>query len=97
MRRALLPLLIALAAAAAGCGGTPPAQARSTVKFISDHAALPDAKLARLCPSLYPSDFLRRRKHYRYDEKDLKYTPSEKEKAAAQAAGCTEQGTKPKE
>ncbi len=97
MRRALVPLLVALAAAAGGCGGTPPPQAKSTVKFISDHADLPDAKLARLCPSLYPSDFLRRRKHYRYDEKDLKYSPSPKEKAAAQAAGCTEQGTKPKE
>lgn len=95
MRRTLLALSLALALVSAGCGGTPPPSAQAKVDFIRKYDKLKDAQLARICPSLYPSDFLRRRKHYRFDEKDLKFTVTAEQRAAAKAAGCTGQGTKP--
>jgi hypothetical protein len=35
-----------------------PAQERARVAFIEDHGDLSDRDLARLCPALYPRDFL---------------------------------------
>jgi hypothetical protein len=58
-------LLAALAATLALCGcayGTEarltPAQDRARVAFIEDHGDYSDRDLARLCPGLYPRDFL---------------------------------------
>jgi hypothetical protein len=35
-----------------------PAQERARVAFIEDHGGFSDRDLARLCPGLYPRDFL---------------------------------------
>jgi hypothetical protein len=35
-----------------------PAQERARIAFIEDHGDLSDRDLARLCPGLYPRDFL---------------------------------------
>lgn len=57
----LLALLTALAAAGCGYGDAADltaAQEQARVAFIEDHADLTDRDLARLCPGLYPRDFL---------------------------------------
>ena len=61
-RFALLVALIA-AVVVGGCAyGTEarltPAQERARVAFIEDHGDYSDRDLARLCPGLYPRDFL---------------------------------------
>src|SRR3954453_9780391 len=83
--------------AVAGCGKDPSPSAQARITFLKKYDDLKDPELAAVCPSLYPSDYLRRPKHYRYDKKDAGYKPNPREKADAQAAGCTSQGTKPKD
>jgi hypothetical protein len=61
-RFALLAALIA-ALVVGGCAyGTKarltPAQERARIQFIEDHGHFSDRDLARLCPGLYPRDFL---------------------------------------
>jgi hypothetical protein len=99
-RVAVVPLL--LAAAVAGCGGTAsPEQARHA-DFLKRYGDLTDTELARLCPSLYPRDFLTRPKDYdkygfsKPKKGDPRFKPTARDKAAARAAGCTDQGTPPK-
>lgn len=64
MARRLVPLVALVAAlAVAGCSyGTAarltPAQERARMAFIEDHDDWTDRDLAKLCPGLYPSDFL---------------------------------------
>src|SRR3954447_11823150 len=91
-------LLVPLAClAVAGCGKDPSPSAQARITFLKKYDNLKDPELAAVCPSLYPSDYLKRPKHYRYDKKDGGYKPNAREKADAQAAGCTSQGTKPKD
>lgn len=99
MRRLAATLLV-LAGGAGGlaaCGQEPGPAQQKRVEFLEKHDDLSDPELAAVCPSLYPSDFLTKPKKYRYDEKDRGYKPNAAERAAAKAAGCTSQGTKPKE
>lgn len=100
MRRRFLALvpLIALALAGSGCGGTPtgPQAVRKTFLQAKDIEKLKDEELARLCPSLYPTDFLARPKHYRYTRAKKRFVPTATQRAEARTAGCTSQGTKPK-
>jgi len=61
--RLALPLAAVAALAVAGCDhGTAaeltPAQERARVELLEDHAEWSDHELARLCPGLYPRDFL---------------------------------------
>ncbi len=97
MRRpaALLPLV---ALALAGCGGAITGdQAKRRGFLLSPQVQkLKDEELARLCPSLYPSDYLARQKHYHYTRASKRFVPNAQQKSAARAAGCTAQGTKPK-
>jgi branched-subunit amino acid aminotransferase/4-amino-4-deoxychorismate lyase len=95
-RRLLALLVVPLASAGvAGCGRDPSPEAQQRIVFLKKYEKLKDTELAAVCPSLYPSDYLKRPKHYRYDAKDRGYKPNATEKADAQAAGCTSQGTKP--
>lgn len=62
-RRAILILTLIAALALGGCEyGTEarltPEQERARVAFIEDHDDFSDRDLARLCPALYPRDFL---------------------------------------
>jgi hypothetical protein len=100
MRRRPLALgtLLAVALAASGCGGsaTGDQAKRKTFLQAKDVEKLKDEELARLCPSLYPTDFLARPKHYRYTRAKKRFVPNASQRTEAQAAGCTAQGTKPK-
>jgi hypothetical protein len=64
MARRFAPLVALIAAlVVGGCAyGTEarltPAQERARVAFIEDHDDYSDRDLARLCPGLYPRDFL---------------------------------------
>lgn len=97
MARRCAPLLALLAAlAVAGCEyGTAAdltvAQERARIAFIEDHADLSDRDLARLCPALYPRDFLSDPDEWpagerRADERDATFTAEDR--AQARAAGC---------
>jgi hypothetical protein len=62
-RRTVLILVSLALLALGGCAyGTAarltPAQERARVAFIEDHGDFSDRDLARLCPGLYPRDFL---------------------------------------
>jgi hypothetical protein len=100
MRRRPIALgsLLALALAAAGCGGTPTGDQAKRKTFLqaTDVQKLKDEELARLCPSLYPTDFLARPKHYHYTRAKKRFVPSAHQLAEARTAGCTKIGTKPK-
>jgi hypothetical protein len=95
----LAPLLV-LALAASGCGGTAagPQARRKTFLQSKDIQSLNDQELAKVCPSLYPSDYLdkNRAKHYHYTVAKKPFTPTANQVAEAKQAGCTPQGTKPK-
>ncbi|HEY2636577.1 MAG TPA: hypothetical protein VGI54_04245, partial [Solirubrobacteraceae bacterium] len=58
MRRTLALLLVSLGLLVAGCGGTPTAEQTSREAFLTKAKNLSDQELARLCPALYPRDFL---------------------------------------
>ena len=84
------------ATAVAGCGSAPTGPQKQRVDFIKRHQDLKDVELAVVCPSLYPSDFLKKPDKYHYKKSDRGYKPTARERADAKAAGCTAQGTKPK-
>lgn len=98
MARRFAPLAALLAALAlAGCGDLGDAadlsadQERARIQFIEAHADLDDRDLARLCPGLYPRDFLTdsdtwRAGERRDDERDATFTA--RDRAEAKAAGC---------
>lgn len=93
------PLAIAAVAAITvlgGCGyGTPAkltsAQEQARIRLIEAHTSLTDRQLARICPGLYPRDFLTNTKKYPLtskdkDKKQPKITAADR--AQASAAGC---------
>lgn len=90
----LLALLVALAVTGCeyGTAATLSAeQERARIAFIEDHADLSDRDLARLCPGLYPRDFLTDHDEWpagelRNGETDARFTAADREQAAA--AGC---------
>jgi hypothetical protein len=63
VRRLVLILALLALLAVGGCSyGTAarltPAQERARIQFIQDHDDYSDRDLARLCPGMYPRDFL---------------------------------------
>jgi hypothetical protein len=94
-------VLVVLAAALAGCGATPSPQQTRRAAFLEKYDRLNDRDLARLCPSLYPRDFLTSPKRYdkygytKPDKNAKRFRPTATERADAGAAGCTSQGTPP--
>jgi hypothetical protein len=97
--RRLLPIL-GLLVVLAGCGGTQTAEQKARKEFLLHYPKLDDQQLAKLCPALYPTDFLNpdRAKHYHYTkDKSSKFVFTATEKSAAtRAPGCKGTGTKPK-
>jgi hypothetical protein len=96
-RLASLVALLAALATLAGCGGYGDAadlsadQERARIQLIERHGDLDDRDLARLCPGLYPSDFLTDPDAWpagerRDDERDATF--SAQDRAEAKAAGC---------
>jgi hypothetical protein len=98
MRRRSLALstVLALALGAGGCAyGTPArltaAQQDARVRFVEAHGNLTDRQLARLCPGLYPRDFLRNTKKYplvKQDKAAKQPRIAARDRAQAKAAGC---------
>jgi hypothetical protein len=84
------------AAVLGGCGyGTPaklaPAQQQARIRLIESRTGLTDRQLARICPGLYPRDFLSNTKKYPLTSKDKdKHQPkvTAADRAQARAAGC---------
>jgi hypothetical protein len=95
LRRAL-PLAAAAALAVGGCDyGTAatltPEQERARVALLDDHAEWSDHELARLCPGLYPRDFLTNEDDYPVprDEEDRRPPRiTAEDRAQARAAAC---------
>jgi hypothetical protein len=96
MPRSALVLPVLLALAIAGCGGTPNAEQAKRALFIKQEKKLNDDELARLCPSLFPADFLKEHKKYGYTVTKKPKEPSPADLKSAQTAGCTPTGTPPK-
>ncbi|MGI8579230.1 MAG: hypothetical protein ACR2K9_01590 [Solirubrobacteraceae bacterium] len=96
MRALAVLLLSVLAVALAGCGGTPNPEQAKRALFIKQEKKLNDDEMARLCPSLFPSDFLKEHKKYSYTVTKKPKKPSPADLKNAQAAGCTSTGTPPK-
>jgi hypothetical protein len=96
MRALALTLLLVLSLAAAGCGGTPNGEQAKRALFIKQEKKLNDDEMARLCPSLFPADFLTEHKKYGYTVTKKPKKPSPADLKNAQAAGCTPTGTPPK-
>lgn len=101
MARRFAPLVALIAAlVVGGCAyGTEarltPAQEKARVAFIEDHGDYSDRDLARLCPGLYPRDFLTNRDDWPAGEArsgDLSARAIDeartREAAAVRAAGC---------
>jgi hypothetical protein len=96
MARRLTPLAVLAALAIGGCSyGTAAdltaAQQDARIQFIEERGDLSDRDLARLCPGLYPSDFLTDPDEWpggerRDDDRDATFTA--RDRAAAAAAGC---------
>lgn len=92
----LAPLALLAALAIGGCSYGTPAdltaeQERARIAFIEDHGDLSDRDLARLCPGLYPRDFLTDHDAWpagerRRGEADASFTAADRAQAAA--AGC---------
>lgn len=100
VRRAALILVSLALLALAGCSyGTAarltPEQEQARVAFIEDHGDYSDRDLARLCPGLYPRDFLTDEDEWPSGEArtgDLSARQIDaartREAAAIRAAGC---------
>jgi hypothetical protein len=96
--RQALPLAAALATLAlAGCGSGDPAvtltpdQRQAREVLLEQHADWSDRELARLCPGLYPRDFLTNEDDYPEPPGEDDRTPkriTERDRAQAGAAGC---------
>jgi hypothetical protein len=103
MRR-FLPLL-GLLVLLAGCGGAQTADQQARKDFLFKYPSLKDPQLARLCPGLFPSDYLKpsRASHYHYEKKDRTkafpkdYVARGLERDAAKVRGCKGKGTPPKD
>jgi hypothetical protein len=100
LRRAATTLASIALLAIGGCAyGTAarltPAQERARVAFIEDHGDFSDRDLARLCPGMYPRDFLSNHDDWPAGEArsgDLSAraiaAARAKDAAAVRAAGC---------
>ncbi|MEA2391283.1 MAG: hypothetical protein QOK31_1392 [Solirubrobacteraceae bacterium] len=88
--------LLAVAVMLSGCGGTPDAQQAARARFLDIEHKLKDDELARLCPSLYPADYLKDRKKYGYPKNKKPRVLTPQDQANARQAHCTPQGTPPK-
>jgi hypothetical protein len=100
MARRLVPLLALALLALGGCAyGTAarltPAQEHARIVFIKAHKGYSDRDLARLCPALYPSDFLTNKQDWPAGEArsgDMSAraiaTARASQDAAVRAAGC---------
>ena len=98
MRRTPVLLVVPVLALSA-CGSSPSGDAARTTAFLKNPKikVLKDEELARLCPSLYPTDFLARPKHYRYTRAKKRFAASTELRTLARTAGWTSQGTPPKD
>lgn len=91
-RVSLLALLAALAIG--GCTYGQPArltaeQEQARIEFLDSVRDFDDHELARLCPGLYPSDFLTNTDDYPEESRDHRTPPVTAElRAQARAAGC---------
>ena len=97
MARRLALILVSLALlAVAGCSyGTEarltPAQDRARIQFIQDHGDFSDRDLAKLCPGMYPRDFLSDHDEWPAGEArkgDDPATVTAQDRVEARAAGC---------
>lgn len=90
----LAALLVALVVAGCEYGTAAPLTAQQEQErqaFIESHGDLSDRDLARLCPGLYPRDFLTDHDEWpagelRDGETDARFTAADR--AQARAAGC---------
>lgn len=67
------------------------AQERARIAFIDAHRGFSDRDLAKLCPGLYPADFLTNTKKWpagKASKGDKPATVTAKDRAEAKAAGC---------
>lgn len=94
MARRALPFLLLATLVIGGCGyGTAAdltsAQKQARVDFIRQVGKFDDHELARLCPGLYPSDFLTNTGKYPKERKGHRNpTVTVQLRDAARAAGC---------
>jgi cytochrome c556 len=96
MARRFAPLLALLAVLLAGCAyGTAarltPAQEQARIAFIKAHKDFSDRDMAKLCPGLYPADFLTNHSKWpagKASSGDKLTRITAQDRAAAQAAGC---------
>lgn len=88
-RAAILALILLPAAGLVACGSTPEdAASQRHVDLIKGQPDLSNEELARLCPNLYPSDFLRDPGKYNYKRDKTPVTFTSAQLAAARQAGC---------
>jgi hypothetical protein len=103
-RPVTLLAIAALALPLAACGATPSAEQQRRADFLMKYDTLDDQELARLCPALFPKDFLSTSDpdgadKYKYKADKSPHVPTEAERADARAHGCgsgPEDGTVPR-
>ena len=92
-----LPALLVVALAAGGCGDEgdkaklTAAQQQARLTFVESHGDFSDRELAKLCPGLYPKDYLTNTDKYPIPRGEKDRTPPKvtaDDRADAQAAGC---------
>ena len=94
MRRPVTLLAVAaLAVPLAACGATPSPVQQRRADFLHKYDNLDDQELARLCPALFPKDFLSTSNpdgasKYKYKTDKSPHIPTTAEKADAVAHGC---------
>lgn len=94
MARRALPLALLATLAIGGCTYGQEAdltseQRDARVQLVKDAGDFDDHELARLCPGLYPRDFLTNEDDYPDEDRDHRNPPVTAElRAAARAAGC---------
>src|SRR5215211_1110133 len=96
--RLRVPLALVLVAALAGCGAkverpmgqqpVSPELRAKRISFLKDYGGFSDQQLARLCPALYPKDFLANPKKYGLKKGDKTRGFSAKDRQRAATAGC---------
>lgn len=96
-RRALPLAALALALGVGGCGDTgekaklTSAQEQARLTFVEARPDFNDRELARLCPGMYPNDFLTNKDKYPLPRGEKDRAPKKltaDDRADAQAAGC---------